>query len=283
MSKIPQDSSLLIEKISAALKRHLPEQTLFDQAIVHSRRTSAVLFLLGLPSAKSTISAEPCLILNKRSDQVKQPGDLCFPGGRMAARIDSQLAKLLYLPGSPLKRWPLWTAWFRQRQAEARVLAVLFATGLRETFEEMRLNPLKVKFLGPLPPQKLVTFDRKIYPLVCWFAGSKSFKTNREVEKIVYIPLKALLAPQNYARYRIYLTPAQKKFEKKLYKELPCFLHKQSGETELLWGATLRMTLELLKLVFDFTPPKLEALPVVEGFLNKNYLTGTNKAGQRES
>lgn len=282
MSIIPQEPSFLIEKISAALKRHLSEQNLFDPAIVHSRRTSAVLFLLGLPPAKHTIPVEPCLILNKRSEKVKQPGDLCFPGGSMATRIDSQLAKLLYLPGSPLKRWPLWPIWFRQRQAEARILAALFATGLRETFEEMRLNPLRVKFLGPLPPQKLVTFDRKIYPLVCWFTGLKPFKTNREVEKIIYIPLKELLIPENYARYRIYLTPKQKTFEKELYKESLGFLYKQPEKTELLWGATLRMTMELLKLVFDFTPPRLDTLPVVEGFLGKNYLTGTNKAGQKE-
>ena len=41
---------------------------------------------------------------------------------------------------------------------------LLFAASIRESFEEMGLNPFGVQFLGPLPPQRLVMFHREIFP-----------------------------------------------------------------------------------------------------------------------
>ena len=132
---------------------------------------------------------QPCLILNKRSMKVRQPGDLCCPGGSVSPGIDYKLAQLLFLPGTPIRRWRFLGQWRRKRPAEADYLGLLLATGLRESFEEMRLNPFGVRFLGPLPPAELVMFRRKIYPLVCWVARQKKFTANWEVDKIVSIPL----------------------------------------------------------------------------------------------
>ena len=56
--------------------------------------------------------------------------------------------------------------------------------------------------------------------------------------------------------------------------DFPCFRHESKDETEVLWGATYRMTTVFLELVFDFYPPELASLPVINGTLDDNYLTG---------
>ncbi len=153
-------------------------------------------------------------------------------------------------------------------------MALLLATSIRESFEEMRLNPFGLKFLGPLPSQRLIMFHRKIYPMVCWIAKQKRFFPNWEVEKVVYIPIKNLLTPSKYARYRLYLEKPLENRNKQNIQDFPCFLHKHQGESEVLWGATFRITMVFLEIVFGFKPPDIESLPVVHGTLHDNYLTG---------
>ncbi|OQX24566.1 MAG: hypothetical protein BWK80_20125 [Desulfobacteraceae bacterium IS3] len=155
-------------KDPAALSRHI-SQVLCDisPSEFFSGNTddfpSAVLLLLGPHSEKATVS-ESCVILNKRSRKVRQPGDLCCPGGSMMPLVDPALARLLTLPGFPLTRWEGWRSWRDRHPDKARQMAIFLATGLRECFEEMRLNPLGVRFLGPLPSQHLRMFRRVIYP-----------------------------------------------------------------------------------------------------------------------
>ncbi len=269
-----EDTAVLKDRIHHRLNHYNLENSRFKKDIIHSALTSSVLFLIGPQCKNQTDSREPCLILNKRSLKVKQPGDLCCPGGSIASRIDPYLAKLLYLPGSPLFRWSYWSQWRARKKSEAETLALLFATGLRESFEEMRLNPLGVIFLGPLPPQQLVTFNRVIYPMVCWLSRPKRFKPNWEVEKIVYISLKKLLDPVNYARYRIQLKTSPENQSAHI-GDMPCFIHEHAVVSERLWGATFRITMVFLDLVFGFKPPALETIPVVHGALNENYRTGS--------
>ena len=102
--------------------------------------SSAVLLLLG-PQGGQT-GREPCLILNKRSAKVRQPGDICCPGGGITPVLDVFLSKLLALPGLPLGRWTYWPRWQGKRALNGGAMPLLLATGLREGFEEMRLNPL---------------------------------------------------------------------------------------------------------------------------------------------
>ena len=183
-------------------------------------------------------------------------------------------AKLLHLPGSPLKRWPYWSLWRSRQQHQAGELAVIFAASLRESFEEMRLNPLGVKLLGMLPSQQLVMFHRIIYPLVCWIPRQKRFRPNWEVEKIVYIPLRNLLDSKNYARYRLNFERIPGQGQNPDGHDFPCFVHRDGDETENLWGATFRITMAFLEVVFEFKPPDMDSLPIVNGTLDKNYLTG---------
>jgi len=274
MLKYSEDTSAFIKQIIDALHGNNHGERIFSGDIKNSSSASAVLFLLGLMGEEKRFPPEPCLILNKRSLKVKQAGDLCCPGGSISSGLDSFLAKLLYLPGSLLSNWPYWHKWRKEQHRQARRLALLFATSLREGFEEMRLNPFRVKFLGPLPPQQLVMFQRVIYPMVCWASGQKRFSPNWEVDKVVYIPLKNLLMHSNYACYRLNIRTKHENEKNSIVKDFPCFLHESQDESEKLWGATFRITMVFLEIVFGFKPPDIESLPVVHGTLDENYLTG---------
>ena len=118
--------------------------------------SSAVLFLLGMHRFPGRVHPEPCLIFNERSQQVRQPGDLCFPGGGIMPRFDPVLARLLNLPGSPLARWPQWSTWRRNYPGAATRMALCLATGLRESFEEMRLNQWAVLVLKKRKSGKVI-------------------------------------------------------------------------------------------------------------------------------
>jgi len=231
---------------------------------------SAVLFLLGRQPGKTNHPEEICLILNKRSANVRQAGDLCCPGGRVSPRLDTGLAKLLNLPLLPLARWPYWPGWRQRRSHDARWLRLLLATGLRESVEEMRLNPFGLKFLGPLPPQPLVMFQWVIYPMVVWVTGQKRFYPNWEVEKIVCIPLREFFNTSQYARYRLRIeTPSTAEN----INISPCFRYQKDGEAEILWGATFRITMVFLNYVFGFSPPDFDPLPEIRGHLTRAYLS----------
>lgn len=236
--------------------------------------TSSVLFLLTY-RCRNGFLPEPCIILNKRSQKVRQPGDLCCPGGGISVPLDFRLARILEMPFLPLAKWHYWSR-FKDRCPEmARQMALLYAAGLREGMEEMRLNPFGIDFLGPLPPQRLSMFKKTIYPMAAWVKQQKRFYHNWEVEKIIFIPIRSLLNTENYARYRIVFGPSlEKKFDKR-QSEYPCFIHKTPSETELLWGATYRIVTVFLELIFGFKPPGMLSLPVVSGTLRKRYLTGS--------
>ncbi len=231
------------------------------------RQVSAVLFLLGAGPGKG-----PTLILNKRSQHVRQPGDLCCPGGGVSPSIDHLLAKWLRLPGTPLSRWAQKIRWRPYHQPDRSKLALLLATALREGFEEMRLNPFGVSFLGPMPAQRLVMFKRAIYPLVGWVNRQRHFFPNWEVDKIIRIPVAALFDIGNYARYRISFKVGPKGMPDTPYRDMPCFVHRQNGQDELLWGATYRITEQFLATVFGYAPPSMASLPVIHRRLDQNYL-----------
>jgi len=259
----------LIKHITRRLYARISRQSVFPGDGIDWQSASAVLFLLGRHPQTGSLSGEPCLILNKRSTRVRQPGDLCCPGGRVSRRLDAGLATLLKLPILQLARWPHWPQWRKTRPRDAKWLWLLLATGVRESIEEMRLNPFGLEFLGPLPAQPLVMFQRIIYPMVVWVSGQKRFYPNWEVEKIIYIPLRDLLNSTRYARYRLRFeaqstTPQINTF--------PCFRYAKGNKEEVLWGATYRITAVFLDCVFGFVPPDLNSLSEIHGSLSRAYL-----------
>ncbi|MFC1515475.1 hypothetical protein ACFL7E_01805 [Thermodesulfobacteriota bacterium] len=269
-----KDNKTAIKQIQDLLNKEKYHHHIFADSVSHSSVISSVLFLLGTQPGQDKRSSDLSLILNKRSLKVKQPGDLCCPGGSISSRLDTFLARLLHLPGSPLTRWPYWSRWRMVHHRDANRLALLFATGLRESLEEMRLNPLGVRFLGPLPPQRLIMFDKVMYPMVCWVPRQKRFFPNWEVEKVVFIPIINLLDPNNYARYRLRVEMPHHGKDNPSVMDYPCFIHSYGDESEILWGATYRIAMVFLDLVYGFQPPDIESVPVVHGTLRESYLTG---------
>ena len=277
MLEILKDQTALISHIGQVLHQRSDALKMYRDYKLNPQSSAGVLLLLGPDHNNTHNSNEPCLILNKRSMKVRQPGDLCFPGGSIIPRIDSLLAKVFSLPRTSLGRWPYWVQWKHDHPSAARSLALLWATGLRESLEEMRLNPFGAKFLGPLPPQSLMMFQRRIYPVVAWVSRQKRFYPNWEVEKIICTPLRKLLDPANYRRYRLHMKIPGDNHSSNAIRDYPCFLFQKNNEIEILWGATYKITTVFMEYVFGFKPPGFENLPVVEGTLDQTYLTGDNQ------
>lgn len=244
----------------------------------NAKGVSVVLFVLS-QCATANEERQPCLILNKRSAQVRQAGDLCCPGGGVSWRQDRLWGRLLSFPGLPLWRWAdRWKA--STCKSPNRTLPILLAAGLREAWEEMHLNPLGFTFLGVLPEQHLVMFNRVIYPIVGW-AAPQRFKPNWEVARIVPVPLRELLDPGRYGRFRPLVTSSTNGDAQPLrFEDFPCFIHEDGQDREMLWGATYRITQHFLRLIFAFETPDTEHLPVAHRHLDETYLNGSGWRGR---
>ncbi len=275
LERILGQPELLQDHIIDRLAPLSPKDASGDDSWKQRRTLSSVLVLLGCGLQENGCVQEPCLILNRRSRHVRQSGDLCCPGGTVEPRLDPLLAKALSLPGLPLSRWPHWATLRRKVPQAAQQLALLLATSLREGWEEMRLNPFFVRFLGPLPAERLRLFVRVIHPLVGWISRPHRFVPNWEVDRIVSIPLRELLNPDHYYRYRLYVDPEVQGSVEPPTQDFPCFLHQDGVHVEILWGATFRIVTLFLSKVFDFSPPDVSHRPIVPGLLNAAYLNGT--------
>lgn len=273
MNALLKDPASLRTHIQQVTGEYLLQEPVYPEHMDGIRNASAVMFLLGLMTGDDGQAPEPSLILNKRSQAVNQAGDLCCPGGGISPGMDVFLAKTMTLPGLPMWRWPFWSAIRSRRFKEAQILRVLFFTSLREGFEEMRLNPFGVRFLGPLPIQRLVMFGRVIYPMVGWVSKQQHFRLNWEVEKIVSIPLRKLLDPDNYVQYQLEMKDPNADNGSQQVYDAPSFLHKSGLESEVLWGATCRITLNFLELMFGFAVPTDGSLPVLKGIMDETYLS----------
>ena len=258
--------SALVRHVLLRLHEGAGEERMYPEGISRDRTVSSVLFLLGRCPSRLGRADEPCVIFNKRSTKVKQPGDLCFPGGRVMPRLDRVLSRFLRLPFSPLGRWPYWREWLSTRGPEAESLALLLSAGLREALEEMRLNPMGLVFLGPMRGLRLSMFRRDLYPMVAWVRRQKRFPLNWEVERVLHVPLRALMDARHYVRYRLDILGAVSDF--------PCFRLVDGPSVEFLWGVTYEMVAAFLDLAFSFRPPELESLPLVHGTLSKGYFRG---------
>lgn len=266
------DAKALRNHISRRLFQHAGNNDGNRHKRSKATRDSAVLVTLASIGLAPDAVREPCLVLTKRSQKVRQPGDLCFPGGGVGT-LDTALAWLQRLPLTPLAKWAAHAREQNRTMTLNDQLPLLLTTSLRESWEEMRLNPLRVSFLGPLPAQQLVMFKHTVHPMVGWIRGPKRFKPNWEVERIVSVSLRQLMDKRNYGRYRL-------EFQENVAgprprTDYPCFISENNGRREILWGVSYRITMQFLSVVFDFTPPESEKLPVIRRYLDKGYFNGT--------
>jgi hypothetical protein len=155
-------------------------------------------------------------------------------------------------------------------------IALFLANALRESWEEVRLNPLNVEFLGPLPSYDLFLFKRSIFPLVGLIKNTPRFRSNEEVEKMVAIPLENFFDARHYALCLL-KKPDGSIFTRENRRELPCFVHTDSdGQQEILWGATFQIIMSFLAIVFDYHMPPSYSQRIVEKKIKFSYLTNAS-------
>jgi hypothetical protein len=235
-------------------------------------RGSAVLFLLTQKCVVPGRKPELCLLLTKRSERVAQPGDLCCPGGGIAPG-DKIISAFMPLPFAPWRKWGRWLRWRVKHASAARRVMQVWTAGLRESWEEMHLNPFKVSMIGPLPVQQLILFRRLIFPLVAWVPACPRLRPNWEVARIVCVPLSRLLDSGNFRRLQLTVRSGRAEIGRR--NEFPCFIHHGRQGTEILWGATFRITMDFLRIAFDFVLSATEDLPVVQGRRDEAYFSGS--------
>jgi 8-oxo-dGTP pyrophosphatase MutT (NUDIX family) len=110
----------------------------------------------------------------------------------------------------------------------------LLATALRETEEEIGLNPDGIEILGTLAPVATVT-GYWVNPFVAVIPYPYDFRLNRhEVQRLLIFPLTAFCAPErwNTGPY--------------LYKDRTVQVCCWKYQDTVIWGATARMLLDLL-------------------------------------
>ncbi len=194
------------------------------------------------------------VLLTRRSHKVTQPGDYSFPGGHISRLPDCLIAAVLSV--LPAGR--------NIRKETCRSSSLLAATAVREAWEEIRLNPFRLKLIGQLPLRELINFRKAIYPVLAFTNQTSGFRCNDEVEDLIFVKIDDLLNPDRYSALRVNLPTGP--------KETICF--HLPGAPHFIWGATLFILLDFLKRAFDFIPPERENLPLVEYALPVGYLPG---------
>lgn len=115
----------------------------------------------------------------------------------------------------------------------------LAQTALRETQEEIGIDPACVTLLGAMPPYRTIT-NYMVYPIVGMLECPMEFLLNaEEVERAFTIPIEWLAEKGNaYEKDHI------------IYDNLVRrVVHYKDFEGEHLWGFTARVTQDILKLV----------------------------------
>ncbi len=234
-----------------------------------------LLFYRETGEAQAGPGGEFVFQLIKRSASVPQPGDLSCPGGMFHPLVDSLLSPLVSTGLLPIMRGRP-RAYAKQRPSDSfRFLSLFLTNALREAWEETRLNPLNVRFLGALPSTDLVVFRRSIFPLVGCVKAPWVCKPNWEVERIVEIPLREFFLPENYGTVTVEtFVPLRGPIER--IRDFPCLIHQdRTGDSEILWGATMNILMSFIRTVFEFEPPLYGSDRVIHKSLFENYVTGS--------
>lgn len=119
-----------------------------------------------------------------------------------------------------------------------------WATAVRESVEEVGLDPAGLERLGELDHLRTVSGRSYIVPLVAALPARPELVPDpREVERILHVPLDDLLAPGTY-REELWGLPQL---------ERPIFFFEVPGDT--IWGATAAMLRNLLLVALGLPDP----------------------------
>ena len=269
----------MVEALAREAVDYLAELDFIDRQNKNQRTWAGGAVLLPLYFRESrdpegNTSGQYVFLLNKRSKNVQQPGDLCAPGGGIHPFLDSLSGKLLRLGLLPGICGPGSAQTKHKGKLIYEKILFLFGNALRESWEELRLSPFNVEFLGPLPTYRLHHRPWIIFPLVGRVKHSWKPKLSWEVDKIVSIPLEKFFDPANFAFYSLEVSESLMVQGIPNPWEFPCLVHQEDGEEEILWGATFEIIRSFFKIVFDFAFPVPDKEKIVRRPLPLNYLSG---------
>ena len=218
------------------------------------------------------------LQLIKRSSVVPQPGDISCPGGMLHPVADRLLRHLISSGLTPIMQGKARSLARAKGVKTLEHISLFLTNALREAWEEIRVNPLNVQFLGALPSRELYVFSRIIFPVVGLVRRDWTFQPNREVERVIEIPLKALFDRNRYGTLTVEIESTLPfRHEVEPVRNFPCFLYTPpGGREEVLWGATMSIVMNFLEIVFGFTLPEKNSNRVVRKSLRPDYATGNH-------
>ncbi|MCX5852120.1 MAG: hypothetical protein NT072_08705 [Deltaproteobacteria bacterium] len=228
--------------------------------------------------AEDRHDGEFVLQLIKRSPHVPQGGDLSGPGGMLHPFIDTMIMKCLLCGVPPIVDRVRRNNLKKRGRPTREAVALFLATAVRESWEEIGLNPCNVRLLGPLPCYRLNLFPRTIFPLAALVGKAWTFKPNWEVEKVVEIPLGSFFRGDNYGLFTLdHIHGVENSTATRM--TFPCFIHCDAdGREEILWGATFNIVLEFLRIVFDYALPEIRDARRIARSITPDYLTGIRRA-----
>ena len=184
------------ENIKKALKQNLPG------GISHKKMLPPNRVLKAAPEEKNILKkSSVLLLLFIENDEltaclIKRPSHMKHHAGQIA------------LPGGKIEK------------DETAIV-----TALRETYEEIGIQPKQIKILGTLSEFYVEVSRFQIYPIVGWLDKKPEFVINtNEVEKTILFPIKNFKAPFNEVELET--------FTGKL--KVPCI----KFDGEIIWGAT---------------------------------------------
>ncbi len=242
-----------------------------------SRLAAGVLLPLGFRTQSAGRRAEKAgfhFRLIKRSASVPQPGDLSCPGGMLHPLLDRLLRPLLIHGPFPVVRGRARRLAAEREPETFRTIGLFLTNALRESWEEIGLSPRSVRFLGPLPTYSLTLFRRTIFPLAGFVEGDGRPRPNREVEKIVDIPLSSFYRAGAIGCLILLASDPSTAAAGEI-RRFPCLIHRgDEGSEEILWGATFQIIVRFLEIVLDYRLPEWEGGRVIRRTLGFEYLTG---------
>jgi hypothetical protein len=243
----------------------------------NSRQAAGVLLLLCRRSGSAFDREEPggwILQLIKRSSLIAQGGDISCPGGMLQPIIDWAFGLFFIRSGFlPCSLPSFGSAGNANSRIHRKIISLFLANALRESWEELHLNPLHVSLLGSLPTYSLHLFRRTIFPLVAVAGNDWMPIPNQEVDKVIEIPLASFFNEDSYGRYMIAAAETLPRPDPGPW-EFPCLIHEDASGEEILWGATFYIIMNFLQIVFDFQLPDLRSRRVRNKTLNHDYLSG---------
>jgi 8-oxo-dGTP pyrophosphatase MutT (NUDIX family) len=260
----PSNFQSAMEQIKASVRTIAPHQA------------AGVLLPLYFRTSPADTHSEGQFVfqLIKRSSRVSQPGDLSCPGGMVHPILDRLLRPLLLHGHFSIVRGPARIYALHREPAIRKIMTLFLANALREAWEEIGLAPYRVRFLGPIPTYSLTLFRRTIFPLVGFVERPGSLHLNREVEKIVEIPLASFYREDLIGCHTFSLAEPTYSGRHKSF-QYPCLIHcDPDGGEEILWGATFHILTQFLWIVMDYHLPDWKKGRIVQRTLRSDYLTG---------